>query len=552
MADPVTPNRVTPANIAPLRKMSALWLIPFVTLVVALGMLINAYSNQGPLITIRFDNATGLEAGATKIRVRDVEIGQVESIALNDNLDKVEVTARINKQYRDKLVEDSRFWVVQPTVSLSGVSGLNTLISGQYIRFSPGNSERVVSTFEGLEQAPLTPLGTPGLHVTLVTDGEFSFSRGDSIRYQGMTVGKIEDIRIDLDVGKIYYDAFIEAPFHELISNETRFWNTSGIRAELTDQGFRVEVDSLDSILLGGISFTTPDGSSDSAGSPDPQTEFYVYSNQRAIYDVQYQYALQYWIMVPGSVSGLSAGSRVMYRGIQVGRVVRTDYLPEGRNLLDRTLDLPVLLEINPGRLGLPDTLESLARATADINTWIQQGLTATIKSQNLLVGQQQVELEYSADGPAVQLTQFNGLPVIPTGLNTIDKFTDSIEEILGKINRLPFESLLGNADQLMRDASSTLQQLEQLLSRGEALLSDERGTALIDQLNASLASLQKLAESFSGDSATNQQMQATLQSITETMTEFKPLLEELRNKPNSLVFPQTLSPELQPTRKQQ
>ena len=147
MADPVTPNRVTPANIAPLRKMSALWLIPFVTLVVALGMLINAYSNQGPLITIRFDNATGLEAGATKIRVRDVEIGQVESIALNDNLDKVEVTARINKQYRDKLVEDSRFWVVQPTVSLSGVSGLNTLISGQYIRFSPGNSERVVSTF---------------------------------------------------------------------------------------------------------------------------------------------------------------------------------------------------------------------------------------------------------------------------------------------------------------------------------------------------------------------------------------------------------------------
>lgn len=549
MSEPNETNRVATARISPLRRLSPLWLIPIVTLIVAAVMVVEAWRTQGPLITIQFDNASGIEAGVTRIRVRDVEIGQVEGISLNDSLDKVEVTARINQQYRDKLVEDSRFWVVQPTISLSGVSGLNTLISGQYIRFSPGTSDRFTTEFVGLEQAPLTPIGTPGLHVTLVTDGDFSFARGDNIQYQGMNVGKIEDIRVDLQVGKIYYDAFIEAPFHELITNETRFWNTSGVRAELTNEGFEVEIGTLDSILLGGISFTTPAGSV--ANPPDPQTEFYVFSSQGAIDEVQYQYAVNYWLMVRDSVSGLSVNSRVMYRGIQIGRVTSTHNIPPGSNLLDRDLELPVLIEINPGRLGLPDTLEGVSRATEEINRWIGQGLLATIRPQNLLVGQQQIELRYSEDGEAQQLAYFNDLPIIPSGSDTIDEFADSVQELIAKINNLPLESLLTDVDTLALDMSATLDQIRQLLVRGEEMLTDDRGTALVEQLNSSLAALQTLAESFSADSRTNQQMQQTLQSITDTMTEFKPLLEELRNKPNSLVFPAAQTPEVEPTRKQ-
>src|SRR5690606_12436751 len=105
--------------------------------------------------------------------------------------------------------------------------------------------------------APLTPAGTPGLHLTLVSDGDFSFSRGELIHYQGINVGKIEDVRYDLAGGRIYYDAFIEAPFHELITTETRFWKASGVQAELTSDGFRVESGTLDTLLMGGVSFTT-------------------------------------------------------------------------------------------------------------------------------------------------------------------------------------------------------------------------------------------------------------------------------------------------------
>ena len=121
--------------------------------------------------------------------------------------------------------------------------------------------------------------------------------------------------------------------------------------------------------------------------------------------------------------------------------MLRTDYIPEGRNLLDKNMNIPVLIEINPGRLGLPDSEESLARATADINTWISQGLVATIKSDNFLLGSQLVDLQYEEGTSQAELTYFMDLVVIPTGIDTLDEYTRSIEEFIAKINHLPLES---------------------------------------------------------------------------------------------------------------
>lgn len=549
MSEVPEPNSIAKAKVVPLQRLSGLWLIPIVTLIVAGVMVYNNYRSQGPLITITLANAAGLQEGVTKIKTRDVEIGQVEEITLNSALDGVVVTARIHNDFRFLLKSDSRFWVVQPTVSLAGVSGLNTLITGQYIRFSPGEARSTSNEFTGLDQAPLTPLGSPGLHVTLMTEGDFSLSKGDSIHYQGIDVGKIEDLRFDLAAGRIYYDAFIEAPFHELITSDTRFWKASGLRAALTSEGFEVETGTVDSILLGGISFTTPAGQLTSETLTE-KSEFYVYPNRNAIYDRQYKFAVQYWIMVRESISGLSVDGRVMHRGVQVGRVLRTDYIPEGRNLLDRTLDIPVLIEINPGRLGLPDSENSLQLATADINTWIRQGLTATIKSQNFLLGQQMVELEYKADSLATELSYFNELVVIPTGLDSIQKFTYSIEELLTKLNQLPLETMLDNVSELAVDAGSTLENMDALIASANELMANDRNTTMLNQVTDTLAALESLALSFSAESRTSQEMQSTLNAITDLMNEFRPLAVELKNKPNSLVFPTATQPELQPTRK--
>jgi len=546
----VPDDTAVPARLSRLRSLSPLWLVPAITLLVGLVMVYQNYIGQGPQVTIRFNTAAGLEAGRTLIKTLEAAVGRVEDITLAEDMNSVLVTARIHNEFRDLLTEDARFWVVQPTVSLAGISGLNTLITGQYIRFAPGTATRTSDRFTGLEQAPLTPPGSPGLHLTLVTDGDFSFGRGEQIHYQGLTVGKIEDVRYDLAGGRIYYDAFIEAPFHELITTETRFWKASGVQAELTSDGFRLESGSLDTLLVGGVSFTTPPGSlRDDA--PSVQTEYYVFPNRNAIDAPQYQEALRYWVMVRDSVGGLGRDSRVVYRGVQVGRVLSTDYIPPGRNLLDRTLDLPVLIEINPGRLGLPDNTEGVERATQDIDTWIREGLVATIKAQNFLLGQQQVELEYHPGGQPVEVATFNELTVIPTDVDSIGRFTSSIEALLTKLNELPIEQTLDGVTQLSHDASATLTSMQALLESTQSLLSSDRNTALLQQLDATLASLQTLANSFSAESRTTQEAQRTLQAITDFMNEFRPLATELRNQPNSLIFPRNAPPELQPMRKQ-
>ncbi|MDR2213901.1 MAG: MlaD family protein [Pseudomonadales bacterium] len=545
-------NGAAPARIRRPRRISGLWLIPLVTLLVALGMAFDNYRGRGPLVTIHFKSGAGIEAGRTLIKTLDVEVGQVEDVTLNDTLDGVIVTARIHGNFRGLLAENSRFWVVQPIVSLAGVSGLNTLISGQYIEFAPGGARRMSSEFTGLDKPPLTPIGTPGLRITLVADGDFSFAEGDHVHYQGRDVGQIEDVRYDFEDGRTYYDAFIEAPFHELIVPQTRFWKTSGVQAELTSDGVRLETGTLDSLLSGGVSFANPPGVTLS-DTVNVQTEFYVYGSRAEIEDHQYQQSLRYWIMVSDSVGvgGLSEDSRVMYRGLPVGRVVDTDNIPEGRNLLDRSLQLPILIEIQPARLGLPDTSDGAARARADIENWIRAGLTATIGSRNFLVGQQQVELQYQNNIARDELDYFDGLAIIPTDHGSISRFTNSIEALLVKLNELPVENALDGISELTRQAATSLEQMQSLLESTQDLMASERSTALVGQLDATLSALQTLADTYSAESSATRDIQRTLNAVTDLMNEFRPLAEELRQRPSRLLFSEPPPAEAQPVRKQ-
>lgn len=551
MLNDAVQEKVPQATITPLKRISGLWLIPIVTLVVGGWMVYDNWSGQGPLVTISFATAEGLEAGKTKIKIRDVDVGQVEELTLNEALDGVIVSARINLEYKDLLVEGSRFWVVQPTVTLSGVSGLGTLLTGQYIRFSPADTGRNINHFDGLNQPPVTPLGTPGLHVSLTTEGDISFAKGDPIYYQGIAVGKIEDVEFNFSDFRMYYNAFIEAPYHLLVSSNTRFWKTSGIHAELTGNGFELDTGPLLAMISGGISFITPAGQLEGETVAE-QTRFHVYPNRSAINEKQYVVAVRYWVMVNDTIGGLYAGAPVSYRGIQIGKVLRTDYVPEGQSLLNRNMAIPVLIEINPGRLGLSDNEVGLQRASADINTWISQGLHATISSQNFLLGSQLVELQYSDTAVASELSRFRDLVVIPAGQDTLTRFTDGIELFIAKVNELPLNEVITKLDSLLDQGNAALSSIRALTESSADFVSHNRNVDLVEQLTSTMSSFEALAQSFSSDSQANQQMLNMLQSISFLVEEFRPLVTELKNRPNSLVFPVGPVVETIPLRKAQ
>lgn len=542
-------DQVFDADISPIKGISWLWFIPLLSIVVGAWMVYDKWDNQGPLITIEFPIADGLEEGKTKIKTRNVDVGQVEKITLNENLDGVTVTVRMSKEVSRLLVEGTQFWVVQPRIGLSGVSGLGTLLSGQYIEFSPGKSDSRLEHFQGLDKPPLTPLGTPGLHITLNAEGEFSFSEGDPIYYQGYRVGKIEDLYFNTSERMIYYNAFIEAPYHDLVTSNTRFWNTTGIRAELTQDGVSIQTGPLEAVIQGGISFSVPEG--EVLG--DKVTErsyYYIYPSRSAIYEKKYTFSIAYVVMIEGSVAGLRVGAPVMYRGLPIGKVLRIDYLQEGRNLLDKGMKIPVFIELDAGRLGLPDSEEGSKQAKREVNHWIDQGLTATLKSQNFLLGQQLLELSYDERPHDVELAHFNDIPVIPSGRDSISKMTDSIASILGKFDELPIESIGEKVDQFLKDSSSTLSSIDQLVKSGEDVVIDVKNQELIKTLKDTLAEINSLAQSFSKDSQTHGDIQHLLNTVSDAFSELKPLLTELKNKPNGLVFTSGEGPEPEPTRK--
>jgi paraquat-inducible protein B len=210
------------------------------------------------------------------------------------------------------------------------------------------------------------------------------------------------------------------------------------------------------------------------------------------------------------------------------------------------------LIEINPGRLGLPDSEESLTRATDDINTWISQGLVATIKTQNFLLGSQLVDLQYEEGAPQAELVYFKDLVVIPTGVDSLEKFTDSIEAFIAKINHLPLESVVSKLDLLLDEGAATLGSVRTLAESGESLIGDERTAQLIEQLSVTLSALEETSRAFTNDSQTTQDLQRTLQTVSAFLAEMIPLITELKNQPSGLVIPTGQREEVEPTRKQQ
>src|SRR5512147_643579 len=186
MADHTDPGNIPQATVVPRRRtrISVVWIIPVLAAVVALGIAIQRIMSEGPTITIVFKAAEGLEAGKTFVKYKDVNIGQVTAVKLSLDYSKVEVTAKIDKSAANLMVEDAKFWVVEPRVTLSGISGLGTLLSGNYIGFEVGRSAKQQRRFTGTEVPPIITSGHQGRQFVLKADNLGSLGIGSPIYYR--------------------------------------------------------------------------------------------------------------------------------------------------------------------------------------------------------------------------------------------------------------------------------------------------------------------------------------------------------------------------------
>jgi paraquat-inducible protein B len=243
------------ARIRPRRWFVWVWVVPIVAagLVIWLGW--RSLADRGPMITIAFKAAEGLQAGQTKIQHRDVDVGTVQSVELTPDMSRVIVHARMTRQATPYLNEKTRFYIVAPHVGIGGISGLSTIVSGSYIEMYPGKDGDSKRHFVALDEPPIILPDTPGRSFTLEAPDLGSLSRGSPISYNGVSVGEVEGYTLAPDGTHVTVTAFIRAPWDDLVHPETRFWNAGGVDLTAGAQGIRVRANSWQQLLSGGVAF---------------------------------------------------------------------------------------------------------------------------------------------------------------------------------------------------------------------------------------------------------------------------------------------------------
>lgn len=532
-------------------KISRIWLIPFVALSIGIWMVYYQWANQGPLITIEFSSAAGIEADKTAIKTKDVQIGLVKKVALKEDLSGVIVTAQIEPSAAHLLKTDSNFWLVRPRISLSGVSGLSTLLSGPYIAMEPSNSGDNISQFVALDNPPVTATGTPGLQLTLNSNDEFAFKEGDPIIYKGLKVGEFEDIYFNLEERVVYYNAFIQAPYHKLITENTKFWNTSGVRFDFAANGLQVQTGSLETILTNGVTFGIPEGMP--AGRLITQRAYFdIYKDYKSASDERYKLGVNFVVMIKDTIRGLTVGAPVEYRGLVIGRVLEIN-LPNPNNdqLLDEGYPIPILITIQPSRVQQPDNRQGVEFVRAQTLHWIKQGLRASLKIGNILTGGLYVDIRhYDVEQPDT-IDTFLGYDVIPSADGEFAQITQKVTDLLDTISSIPFQQMGTNATDLLATLDKTALSFKQTALALEDILSEFKDQQTSENINQAVSSLNKLLSDYSAGSQTQQELVNTLQSFQSSLQQLTPLLQQLNQTPNSLIFADGTEPVIEPKAKE-
>lgn len=424
-----------PVNLSPVVReksgLSPIWLIPIITALLGGWLIYHSLTDQGPLVTITFRTAEGIEAEKTRIKYKSLAIGMVEGVKFSPDFSRVEVQARLNKEAAHFLKRDTRFWVVRPTLSARGISGLGTLLSGTYIEVEPGEGAPQ-SLFVGLETPPVMHADMAGKRITLLAKQLGSLDRGSPLYYQGIVAGEVLGYEMANDYRNVLVHAFVKAPYDTLLRSHTRFWSGSGIDLSVGADGVRLKTESLQSMLFGGIAFDTPDIVDANEGSEDiAGLVFTLHDDLKSIQDQAYVSKLRYVLHFEDSVRGLTVGAPVEFKGIKVGSVtdVRLEYDEK-----TASFRIPVQVEIEPERIAARG--EQLKRASREVfESMIKRGLRARLQSGNLLTGQLFVDLVMQPKAP-LKRGEKNELPTVRgIGIEQMMASAGSIMEQLGRVD---------------------------------------------------------------------------------------------------------------------
>ena len=517
------------------RLPSVVWIVPVIAALIGLWLVIHTITSQGPVITINFKSAEGLEVGKTKLRYKDVDIGQVKAISLSADRKNVIVTAQLIKSAADILASDTRFYVVRPRISGGSVSGLSTLLSGAYISVDVGVATSTTDQFTGLENPPLVTRDSIGHEFVLHGKQIGSINYGSPVFFRHINAGHVTQYSLDKDGQGITLRVFIDAPYDQYVNPQTRFWHASGVEMSLDANGVKVSTESLTSLIDGGLAFQDTEDAMPGQKPADNGTAFTLFENREQAMrspDTRVRSFLMYF---KDSLRGLSKGAPVDLHGIVIGEVTSI-----GVDFSEEVPRFPVEVSIYPDRLH--SQLRNGAQAPDDdtarkerllLDRLVAKGMRAQLRSGNLLTGQLYVALDFFPDSAPATINWKGVYPVIPSNNGGLSDIQDTVSRITKKIDQIPFDQLSGELLTALTKLNKTLESTEKLSRHLDTEVTPELSSTL-KEARATLASANAV---LSEDAPVQQDLRDALKQVAQSARALATLADTLERHPDALVF---------------
>ncbi|WP_440056668.1 intermembrane transport protein PqiB (plasmid) [Pseudoalteromonas sp. T1lg65] len=527
-------------------RVSVIWIVPVIALLITGWMLYQHQLNKGHVVFVKMKDAEGIIAGKTEVRVKSVKVGLVESLKLEMEQNAVVAKVRIENDYEALLARDSEFWVVKPRVDETGISGLNTLLSGVYIELSPGESNIQSTLFTLLDEPALIDADIEGKRFNLSASNAEVMDVGSGIFFRNYRIGEIESVNFNTQALEMEYGVFIYAPYDQLITDNAIFWVSSGIDFKLSSSGIEVSTESLTKIIKGGISVDYPPSQPPGILSTEGK-HFTLHKNFSLALEKRFDLYDFYLVEFEQSIKGLTVGAPVEYRGMRIGTVeqVPATGVNDGRPLYfqQNNTSVPVLVKIEYGRI-YENAQLAQSYWSENLEQWIKNGLRASLKSGNLLTGAVYIELDFYPTADAVltdETTIYPTLPSVPSGITAL---SEQVTSLLNKLNAIPLENTIKETEGALKEYRLLAMEMNQLvksfnannISKKVENNLDNIGTTLT-QLTSSLKQFEKTLTHYQKGSGVMDQLTDTLKELETLSKKLKPVSRELNEQPNMLIF---------------
>lgn len=544
----IEPIPVPTAGVSKRRRIPLVWLVPGVTLLIALYLAWDTYSKRGPTITVSFEQGDGLQAGQSALKYKDVTMGTVKTVAIAPDLTKVLVTIETTREAERLLTDKTVFWVVKPQLFAGSVTGLDTLVSGTYVGMLPSTEPgKPAREFVGKADPPILKASVPGTVFMLDSRKLGSISLGSPIFYRGIDVGTVLGWDLGEDKARhVMIHAFVRAPFDKFVAEDTMFWNASGLSVKLGANGVDLRMESLKAVLLGGVAFEIMPRTT--AAPAKAGHRFTLYDSQAAARTASYRFHLLLQSSFQGSVAGLEIGADVTLHGLKIGEVTDVGLRFDPR--LGRIV-APVSYRVDGDRISGIAAVQGVEPGTI-ARQMIRRGFRATLQAPSLISNQKIVSLELVPDAPPADLIAEGDHFIVPSSESAgFDSITRSAAELLGKINRIDFEgigtsvaSLTKGLDDtingpqiksILDDTADTMKKLDAGLTPTLARL-PEIAKSLEQVLSQATRLATSLNTGYGAESKVNRDVDNLLRQLTDATRSVRTLADLLNRHPEALI----------------